>query len=102
MSRPSDEFDETELRDEFDWMYEFNSRMAERIRGDADFHSLAGYVSELEDENASLHGRIAFLEDENAKLRRLACKLHHCQKHTECVDCPYVDDPSCFFEDEFR
>jgi hypothetical protein len=43
-----------ELRDEFDWMFEFQSRMAERIRGDADVHNLADYVAKIEAENAKL------------------------------------------------
>lgn len=43
-----------ELRDEFDWMYEFQSLMAERIRGDADVHNLVDYVGKLEEENADL------------------------------------------------
>ena len=42
------------------------------------------------------------LRDENTRLRKLVCKLYACQKYTECVDCPYVDDPSCYFEDELR
>lgn len=54
MSRPSDYFTIGELRDEFDWMFEFNSRMAERIRGDADVHNLVDYVDKLEAENAKL------------------------------------------------
>ena len=54
MSRPSDGFELDELRDEFDWMYEFNSRMAERIRGDADVHNLVDYVTNLESDNAKL------------------------------------------------
>lgn len=54
MSRPSDGFEPDELRDEFDWMYEFNSRMAERIRGDADVHNLVDYVTNLESDNAKL------------------------------------------------
>lgn len=54
MSKPSDGFELDELRDEFDWMCEFNSRMAERIRGDADVHNLAEYVSKLEGENDRL------------------------------------------------
>ena len=49
-----------------------------------------------------LIARIEQLEDENAKLRRLVCKFYHCQKHTECIDCPYVDDPLCLFEDELH
>lgn len=43
-----------ELRDEFDWMFEFQSRMAERIRDDADVHNLVDYVTKLETENAKL------------------------------------------------
>lgn len=52
--KPSNGMTLEELRDEFDWMYEFQSRMAERIRDDADVHSLAGYVGKLESENAKL------------------------------------------------
>ena len=52
--RPSDGMELDELRDEFDWMFEFQSRMAERIRGDADVHNLADYVGKLENENAKL------------------------------------------------
>ena len=56
MSRPSDGMTLDELRDEFDWMLEFNSRMAERICEDPDVHSLASYVTKLETENAKLQG----------------------------------------------
>ena len=74
MSRPSDGFEPDELRDEFDWMYEFNSRMAERIRGDADVHNLVDYVGKI--------------ESENAKLRELACTLVYCmQVHNDCDGC---------------
>lgn len=66
MSRPSDEFDETELREEFDWMYEFNSRMAKRITNDPDVHNLADYVHGLEDENARLRSCLSD-DAENAK-----------------------------------
>ena len=52
--RPSDGMTLDELREEFDWMYEFQSRMAERIRGDADVHNLADYVGKLETENDGL------------------------------------------------
>ncbi len=52
--RPSDGMRFDELRDEFDWMFEFQSRMAEHIRNDPDVHSLAGYVSKLEEQNAKL------------------------------------------------
>lgn len=52
--RPSDGWELDELRDEFDWMFDFNSRMAERIREDPDVHNLADYVSSLEHDNAEL------------------------------------------------
>lgn len=42
------------------------------------------------------------LRDENTKLRRLACKLYHCQKHVDCRDCPFDADPSCMFSNELR
>ena len=54
MSRPSSGMTLDELRDEYDWMYEFQSRMAGRIRDDADVHNLADYVTKLEAENAKL------------------------------------------------
>ena len=57
--RPSDGMTLDELREEFDWMYEFQSRMAERIRGDADVHNLADYVGKLERENAKLRELVA-------------------------------------------
>ena len=67
MSRPSVFFDNVdELRNEYDWMYEFMSRMAERIRGDADVHNLADYVQKLEDENARLRSCLSD-DAENAK-----------------------------------
>lgn len=43
-----------ELCEEYDWMFEFQSRMAERISGDADVHNLVDYVGKLESENAEL------------------------------------------------
>lgn len=52
--RPSDGMGLDELREEFDWISEFQSRMAERIRGDADVHNLVDYVGKLEAENAKL------------------------------------------------
>lgn len=52
--RPSDGMELDDLRDEFDWMFEFQSRMAERISGDADVHNLVDYVGKLESENAEL------------------------------------------------
>ena len=83
-----DGMDYEELLDECEWMSSFLSMMAERITEDPDVHNLVDYVRKI--------------EGENAKLRRLVCKFYHCQKHRECVDCPYVDDTSCFLEDEFR
>lgn len=53
--RPSEGWELEELREEFDWMYEFNSRMAERITDDPDVHSLAAYVEKIERTNAELH-----------------------------------------------
>jgi len=87
--RPSDGMRLDELQDEFDWMFEFQSRMAERIRGDADVHSLADYVGKL--------------EVENAKLRELVEILCFCmQIHKQCDDCKLngakgelVHDPLC-------
>ena len=54
MSRPSDSFELDELKEEFDWMYEFESRMAERITHDPDVHNLVDYVNKLESENSKL------------------------------------------------
>ena len=84
MSRPSVFFDSVdELRNEYDWMYEFMSRMAERIRGDADVHNLADYVQKLEDENARLRSCLSddaenaqAIMGENAKLRELVDELY--------------------------
>lgn len=59
MSKPSDGMTLDELRDEFDWMFEFQSRMAERIRQDADVHNLVDYVTGLEVENAALRELMA-------------------------------------------
>lgn len=54
MSRPSDDMTLEELREEYDWIYEFQSRMAERISGDPDVHNHVDYVNQLEVENAKL------------------------------------------------
>ena len=54
MSRPSDDFELDELKEEFDWLYEFDSRMAERITNDPDVHNLVDYVNKLESESAKL------------------------------------------------
>lgn len=75
---PSEGMTLEELRPEFDWMFEFQSRMAERIRADADVHNLADYVAKIESENAKLQKQSERLFDktlkvatENAKLREL-------------------------------
>ena len=67
-----------ELRNEYDWMYEFMGRMAERITNDPDVHNLADYVQKLEDENARLRSCLSddaenakAIMGENAKLREL-------------------------------
>lgn len=52
--RPSDGMGLDELREEFDWISEFQSRMAERICGDADVHNLVDYVGKLESDNDKL------------------------------------------------
>lgn len=54
MGKPSAAFTHDELCDEFDWMYEFSSRMAERIRNDPDVHNLVAYVEKLEGQNKEL------------------------------------------------
>ena len=83
-----DGMDYEELLGEAEWMSDFLSMMAERITNDPDVHNLVDYVREI--------------EGDNAKLRKLVRKLYACQKHADCADCPYEDDPSCYFEDELR
>ena len=78
MSRPSAAFTHDELCDEFDWMYEFNSRMSERIRNDPDVHNLVAYVEKL--------------ESQNKELRELASVLHQCLNDEGCEGCPMQDD----------
>ena len=73
-----------ELREEYDWMYEFMSRMAEQIRGDPDVHSLHDYVRKIEGENASLR--------ELVKTAWRACPVdqrdcYSCEHSTEWGDC---------------
>lgn len=65
--RPSDGMTLEELREELDWISEFQSRMAERIRGDADVHNLVDYVRKL--------------ESENTKLRELVKSMHYDLTH---------------------
>ena len=50
----------------------------------------------------SLSSTCIGLRDENTKLRRLVCKLYHCQNHTDCRECPFDEDPSCLFRDELH
>ena len=76
MSRPSDGMTLDELRDEFDWMFEFQSRMAERIRQDADVHNLVDYVTGLEAENRKLRAMRDTWAENDAKLRELVRHLY--------------------------
>lgn len=80
--RPSDGMTLDELRDEFDWMCEFQSRMAERIRGDADVHNLVDYVRKLEADRERMfracvekNQTILRLCDERARLREMCRRL---------------------------
>lgn len=83
--RPSDGMELDDLRDEFDWMFEFQSRMAERISGDTDVHNLVDYVGKL--------------ESENAELRELARTLYMCS-HVRCDQCEYEHENTCDFDAE--
>ena len=76
VSRPSDGFTFDELREEFDWICEFQSRMAERISGNPDVHNHVDYVNQL--------------ERENAKLRELMRELYEDQCD-ECDEWKYRD-----------
>lgn len=51
--RPSDAFDFDELRDEYDWLFEFESRMAAHC-GTHDVPNLVAYMNKLERENTKL------------------------------------------------
>lgn len=53
-----------ELREEYDWISEFQSRMAERIRGNPDVHNLVDYVNQLEAENAELRKLLVDFRDD--------------------------------------
>ena len=91
--RPSDGMDIDELRDEFDWITEFQSRMAERIRGDADVHNLVDYVGKLEAENAMLR---ELVQD----VMPIVC--NGC--HERLCEMPKVEHPfvTCSFADRMR
>lgn len=94
--RPSEGMTLDELREEFDWISEFQSRMAERICGDADVHNLVDYVGKL--------------ESENARLRELVKHLNVCNYYTSiecenvpCHECPYDNDTgNCDFDRRMR
>lgn len=80
--RPSDGMTLEELREEYDWMCEFQSRMAERIRGDADVHNLVDYVRKLEADRERMfracvekNQTILRLCDERARLREMCRRL---------------------------
>ncbi len=80
--RPSDGMGLEELREEFDWISEFQSRMAERIRGDEDVHNLVDYVEKLERENTRLRSCLSDdaanarqIMGENDKLRELVVRM---------------------------
>ena len=77
MSRPSDDMTLEELREEYDWIYEFQSRMAERISGNPDVHNHVDYVNQL--------------EIENAKLRELVRKVEHYEQYG-CYECPHSNN----------
>lgn len=69
-----------ELREEYDWLYEFQSYIAERISGDPDVHNHADYVNKLESENAKLREELDF------------CLKHvpncdECEAMTDCWEC---------------
>lgn len=99
--RPSDGMELDELRDEFDWMFEFQSRMAERIRGDADVHSLADYVGKLEAESIKLR---ELVRDMHKALFSL--NLDHCQACPREDACVFMhksfDCDECAFERDMR
>lgn len=74
--RPSDGFTFDELREEYDWMSDFNDRMAKHC-GTKDCPSLVAYVNKL--------------ESENAKLRELAAGVGHLLFSLDvdyCASCP--------------
>ena len=101
--RPSDGMGLDELREEFAWISEFQSRMAERICGDADVHNLVDYVGKLESENDKLREELEAAKHdlslfssvlvaskfENAKLREFVLTLAFCANdEADCDQCP--------------
>lgn len=100
MSRPSDDMTLEELREEYDWIYEFQSRMADRISGNPDVHNLVDYVNKLEAENARLRsefesiGTVAYLygrndlKAENEKLRDELDQWHRLTAGIELPEYP--------------
>lgn len=84
--RPSEGWELEELREEFDWMYEFNSRMAERITDDPDVHSLAAYVEKLERTNADL--RELVVEVFRCARRGAGCET--CKAYNDGYACVYI------------
>lgn len=70
IERPSSGMGLDELREEFDWISEFQSRMAERICGDSDVHNLVDYVGKLESENAKMREKVQRQADELTSLRK--------------------------------
>ena len=74
IDRPSDGMGLDELREEFDWISEFQSRMAERICGDADVHNLVDYVGKLESENAKLRELVRWMYNRMDE----SCAVQHC------------------------
>ena len=91
------EAENAELREEYDWMYEFQSRMAERINGNPDVHNLVDYVNKLEAENARLRsefesiGTVAYLYGRNdlkAENKKLRDELDQWHRLTAGIELP--------------
>ena len=90
--RPSDDMELDELRDEYDWMYEFQSLMAERIRGDADVHNLVDYVSKLQAENAKLRELVRILYYCGLPWKDCdKCAMNGAEMHVEISDVEFCD-----------
>jgi hypothetical protein len=52
-------------------------------------------------ELSEAHFEIDKLKAENRKLRKLVPRLHECEKHYHCDDCPYSEE-ACDFEADMR